>query len=137
MKHLDVVGAIIVFGGKILCMKRGAGKYPCTAYKYEFPGGKIEPGESKTAALERELREEMDIQVKIDPANWFWRVEHVYPDFSISMDTYFCYPDSPAFTMKEHVDAKWLFPSELQSLEWAPADAELIKKLAEQPLIGW
>ena len=65
MTHLKVVAGILVFKGKILCLQRGKSKYPYTAFRYEFPGGKIESGESHTQALERELREELDLQVHI------------------------------------------------------------------------
>ena len=65
MKQLEVVAAILTYKGKILCMQRGKGNYPYVSFKYEFPGGKIEPGESRHEALERELREEMNIHIPL------------------------------------------------------------------------
>lgn len=130
MTHLKVVAGILVFKGKILCLQRGKSKYPYTAFRYEFPGGKIEPGESHTQALERELREELDLQVHIKKEDWFYTAEYSYPDFSITMDTYFCHLQTPDFVLKEHVTAQWLLPEDLTKLDWAPADLLLIQKLA-------
>ena len=130
MKQLNVVGAILIFEGKILCLQRGKSKYPYTAFRYEFPGGKVEPGENKTQALERELREELDLLVTIKSEDWFYKVEYDYPDFSITMDTYFCHLTKPDFVLKEHVDAQWLLPGELPKLDWVPADLLLIQKLS-------
>ena len=129
-KHLEVVGAILVYDGKILCMQRGASKYPYTAYKYEFPGGKIEPGETPEQALERELREEMDIAVTVRPQDAYMTVEHSYPDFDITFHTYLCKVKTSAFTRKEHIAHQWLLPRKLHTVDWAPADAPITAKLA-------
>ena len=120
MTHLKVVAGILVFKGKILCLQRGKSKYPYTAFRYEFPGGKIESGESHTQAL----------QVHIKKEDWFYTAEYSYPDFSITMDTYFCHLQTPDFVLKEHVAAQWLLPEDLTKLDWAPADLLLIQKLA-------
>lgn len=84
MKHLEVVAAILEYDGKILCMERGQGKFEYVSFKYEFPGGKIEPGEKKHEAIERELREEMDVHVSVREEDLYMTVHHDYPDFSIS-----------------------------------------------------
>lgn len=131
VKHLEVVAAILIFEGKILCMERGKGKFSYIDYKYEFPGGKIEPGETKTAALERELREEMNLQVQIQESDFFAQVQHTYPDFSISMYAYTCHLARPDFVRKEHVASQWLRPQELSRLDWAAADAPIVAKLAQ------
>lgn len=86
-KHLEVVAAILIYQGKILCMQRGEGKYAYVSKKFEFPGGKIEPGEAKHAALERELREEMAIQVTIKESDLYMTINHEYPDFTLTMYT--------------------------------------------------
>lgn len=130
MKHLEVVAAILEYNGKILCMERGAGKYDYVSYKYEFPGGKIEPGEAKHTALERELREEMEMDVVVKEDDLYMTVHHEYPDFSITMYAFRCLLQSPTFTRRVHVDAKWLAPQELPTLDWAPADVPIMEKLA-------
>jgi len=130
-KHLEVVGAILVYDGKILCMQRGKGKFSYTDFKYEFPGGKIEPGETKHAALERELREEMDLDIAVDENDLYITVNHEYPDFTITMYTFLCRLDKPDFTRKEHASHCWLAPDKLYTLEWAGADAPIIDKLAQ------
>lgn len=130
MKHLQVVGAIPVYRGKILCLQRGESRYPYTAWRYEFPGGKIEPGETKVQALERELWEELELRVTIDEKNFFYTVEYQYPDFTLTMDTYLCPLAKPDFVMKEHKAAQWLYPEQLPSLDWAPADTVLIDRLS-------
>ncbi len=131
MKHYEVVAAVIVHDNKILCMQRNKSKFAYTSYKFEFPGGKVELGESNHEALERELREEMDMDISIAENDYLMTVEHTYPDFSITMHAFLCKLAEPRFVMKEHVDAKWLFPNELDSLDWAEADKPIVKKLQE------
>lgn len=129
MKHYEVVAAVIEHGNKILCMQRNKGKYDYVSYKYEFPGGKVEQGEEKHTALERELREEMDMHISISENNYLMTVEHTYPDFAITMHAYVCRLDKPEFVMKEHVACKWLTRAELNSLDWAEADKPIVKRL--------
>ena len=131
MKHLEVVAGILRYDGKVLCMERGAGKYDYVSYKYEFPGGKIEPGEAKHAALERELREEMNIRVTVREEDLYMTVRHEYPDFSITMYAFTCDMASPEFVRKEHVNHQWLRPEELPTLDWAGADIPIMEKLAK------
>lgn len=115
MKHLEVVAAILIYDGKILCMERGKGKYDYVSFKYEFPGGKIEPGEAKHAALERELREEMKLNVSVAETDLFTTVEHTYPDFSITMYAFICHLKNPELIWEHHIAmtfvelVKWWF----------------------------
>jgi len=132
MKHLEVVGAIIEYEGKILCMQRNQSKYLYTSYKWEFPGGKIEEGETKSEALMRELREEMDFDIKISESDYLEKVDHEYPDFSITMYCYLCHSKTDSFTRKEHVDHKWLLPSEMDTLDWAEADLPIVKAVQKK-----
>lgn len=131
MTHLEVVGAILIYDGKILCMKRRKGKNEATSLKYEFPGGKIDPGETRTQALTRELAEELDLHLTIREEDYYQEVHHTYPGFSITMYVFKCYMPSPAFVRREHVDHRWLTPPELPTLEWAPADRYVVAKLKD------
>ena len=128
-KHLEVVAAIIEYDGKILCMQRGAGKYDYVSFKYEFPGGKVEVGESHPQALMRELIEEMNFEVTISDDDYFITSNYDYPDFSITMYCYLCHVISPDFTRKEHVDHKWMIPESLLELDWAPADVVVVEAI--------
>lgn len=131
MKHLDVVAAIIIYNKQILCMQRGQAKYEYVSYKYEFPGGKIENGETKAEALMRELREEMNISLRISDEDHFITVHHAYPDFEITLHSYLCPVESKEFVRREHVDHKWMYSHELSSLAWAEADLPIVEKIME------
>jgi 8-oxo-dGTP diphosphatase len=127
MKHYQVVAAVICHDGKYLCMQKGKTKYEYTSYKYEFPGGKVEAGETDSQALSRELMEEMDYHIKVE--SHLVTVHHVYPDFEITMAAYLCSADSTSFTMKEHIGYKWLTADKLEFLDWAAADVDVVKVL--------
>ena len=99
--------------------------------RWEFPGGKVEEGEENHTALERELREEMDMHINISEQDYFMTINHTYPDFAITMHCYLCKLAHPKFVVKEHVDAKWMLPEEMHTLDWAPADWPIVKKLEE------
>ena len=132
MKHYEVVAAVIEYEEKILCMQRGEAKFEYVSYKYEFPGGKVEVGEENYTALERELKEEMDMNVSIGEDDYLLTVEHIYPDFAITMHAYLCKVGNPDFVMREHVDYKWLSVSELDTLEWAEADKPIVEWLKKE-----
>ncbi len=110
-------------------MQRGKGKFDYISYKFEFPGGKVEPGESRHEALERELREEMDMDVFIAEDDYLMTVDHSYPDFCLSLHAYLCRPKSASFTRKEHIEHKWMLPSEIDKLDWAEADIPIVSFL--------
>jgi len=135
MKHIEVVAGIIIYKNKILCMQRDKNKYEYVSYKYEFPGGKIENGESHSEALIRELKEEMDIDISISEDDHFYTVDHLYPDFSITMYSYICRVNTDCFVRKEHINHQWLQKSELSTLDWAPADQPIVKALEEAVFI--
>lgn len=134
MKHYEVVAAVIEYNGKILCMQRNLGKFEYTSYKFEFPGGKVEVGEKRSEALERELREELDMHVDIFEENYLMTVEHTYPDFSITMHAFKCMVDKPEFEMKEHKSFQWLPIGEMSKLDWAAADVPIVKRLEDAVL---
>ena len=128
MKQITTVAGVIKNqNGEILCTLRDQGKYEYVSFKWEFPGGKIEQGETNHQALSRELMEELEIDVKI--GDFFYQVEHDYPDFHLSMAVYECQLISKEMKMNVHKGLKWLAPKDMMSLEWAAADipvAELI-----------
>ena len=131
MKKLEVVAGIIMYKDLILCMQRDRGKFDYVSYKYEFPGGKIEPGETRSEALMRELNEEMALAVAINEDDYFMTVNHIYPDFEITMHSFICKVANQQFIRKEHIDHKWLTKEELMQLDWAAADIPIVKRLEE------
>ena len=127
MKHLEVVAAILEYDGKILCMERGQGKFDYVSFKYEFPGGKIEPGETPQEALKREIMEELETEISV--GDLIDTIEYDYPEFHLSMDCFWCEILSGNLVLKEAEDARWLAADELDSVEWLPADVTLIEKI--------
>ena len=126
MKTIKVVAAIIKEGNKILATQRGYGEFQGG---WEFPGGKIELGETKEEALIREIREELDTEIVVEEL--FDTVEYDYPNFHLSMDCFLCSIRKGNFVLKEHQEARWLTKETLDSVEWLPADQGLIEKLKE------
>jgi len=125
MKTIRVVAAIIRDGnGRIFATQRGYGPYKDG---WEFPGGKIEEGETPQNALKREIREELDAEIRVGESAG--HIEYDYPEFHLSMDCFFCTLLSESMTLKEHEAAKWLSPEELDSVAWLPADLSLIERL--------
>ena len=113
-------------------MQRPVGKFDYVSLKFEFPGGKVEPGETNSQALMREHREEMAMKTDISEDDYFMTVTHQYPDFEITMHSFICSVDSQSFIRKEHVDHKWLPVEKLNTLDWAPADLPIVKSLMKR-----
>ena len=126
-KHYHVVAAVIEVAGRVLCMQRGVTRYPYTSHMWEFPGGKIEPGETPGQALHRELIEEMNLEVEVH--EHLAIVTHDYPDFTITLAAYRCTAATTAFTMREHAASRGLPWDELSSLQWCAADDRLIAQI--------
>ncbi|MBP3815893.1 MAG: 8-oxo-dGTP diphosphatase MutT [Firmicutes bacterium] len=124
MKHIEVVAAIIEKEGRIFATQRGYGDYKDW---WEFPGGKIEPGESQEHALVREIQEELKADISV--GEHLCSVEYDYPEFHLRMHCYICKLLSREVTLVEHEAAKWLALDELDSVKWLPADIEVIEKL--------
>lgn len=127
MKTIEVVAAIIQYKGNYFCAQRNTNKKEYLAYKYEFPGGKIEEGETHEGALLREIQEELSWDISIQ--DFFMTVNHSYPDFQLIMHTYLCSANSLDFSLNEHVAFKWLAKNDLTSLDWAAADIPIVNKL--------
>ena len=129
MKHYNVVAAVVCHDGKYLCMQKGKTKFEYTSYKWEFPGGKIEPGETPQQALARELMEEMEYPVEVEEQ--LVTVNHEYPDFSITMTAFLCTPkgDADGLKRREHADSKWCSQDELKGLDWAAADVGVVESI--------
>ena len=129
-KHHNVVAAVIEVDGKVLCMQRGVTRYPYTSHLWEFPGGKIEPGETPEQALHRELLEEMDLDVEVHEL--LATVTHDYPDFTITLAAYRCTADDKHFIMREHAASRWLSWQDLPSLPWCEADERLLSQFPKK-----
>ena len=127
MKQVEVVAAILANGDKILCVQRAESKLEYISKKYEFPGGKIEPGETKKEALKRELAEELSIAPNIN--DLYLTVVHQYPDFELTMHSFICEINTKEISLNEHISSKWLKRDELLSLDWAAADIPIVNKL--------
>lgn len=122
-REIRVVGGLIFQDGKVFATKRGNSPYPYVAHKYEFPGGKIEIGESEQDALKRELKEELDMDVSV--GSLYARHTFEYPDFIIHLCVYECESLS-TFFLKEHESYAWIAPKDLKEEEWAPADGDIL-----------
>ena len=126
MKTIKVVAAIIIDNGKVFATQRGYGEFKDG---WEFPGGKIEEGETAREAIGREIREELDTEIQVEEL--LDTVEYDYPKFHLSMDCFICAVKSGDLVLKEHEAAKWLTKETLGSVEWLPADEGLIEKIRE------
>lgn len=127
MKKIEVVAAIITHNDDILCVQRGPAKYDYIANKFEFPGGKIESGETPKQAIIREIKEELHIA--LPAVTYFATVEHQYPDFHITMHAYICPVATKHLTLTEHISQQWLQRQQLNQLDWAAADIPFVEKL--------
>ena len=130
MKKVEVVAAVIAREGKILAVRRGVSKLDYISEKWEFPGGKMEEGETEQQTIEREIFEELEM--KIQAKEKLITVEHTYPDFQLTMHTYFCDSATTSPTLNEHIDFKWLAVEELSQLDWAGADVPIVEALIQR-----
>ncbi|MDD7527960.1 MAG: (deoxy)nucleoside triphosphate pyrophosphohydrolase [Bacteroidales bacterium] len=124
MGNIEVVAAIIYKNGAYFATQRGYGEFEGM---WEFPGGKIEPGESREVALKREIREELGVDITID--KFLCTTDYNYPSFHLTMHCYLCSVVSGEIELREHMSARWLTTKTLDSVEWLPADKEVIDKL--------
>ena len=127
MKTVKVVAAVIHSDDKVFATARGYGDYKG---QWEFPGGKIEPGELPQQALTREIREELDTDIEV--GDLIGTVEYDYPTFHLSMDCFWCTVVNGNLILKEAQEARWLGKSEIYSVQWLPADITIIDRLVKQ-----
>ena len=120
MKQIEVVAAVIHKGDKIFASQRGYGEWKDW---WEFPGGKMEPGETPEEALKREIREELSTEISVD--EFLCVAEYDYPKFHLTMHCYLCTLLTEALHLNEHEAAKWLSTEELDSVKWLPADIKV------------
>lgn len=130
MKTIKVVAAVICnsfeYTTKIFATKRGYGEFKD---KWEFPGGKIESGETPRQALVREILEELDIKIKV--GELIDTIEYDYPTFHLSMDCFWCYIINGEIILKEASASKWISKNELYNIDWLPADKILVDRIVE------
>lgn len=126
MKTIHVVAAIIKDGNKIFATQRGYGEFKDG---WEFPGGKVEKGETPEAALKREIEEELETEIEV--GDYLTTVEYDYPNFHLSMRCYWATIIEGKPVLLEHEAARWLTYEELDSVDWLPADLEVVKHLCD------
>lgn len=124
MKTIEVVAAVIKHEGKIFATQRGYGEFEGG---WEFPGGKMEAGETPQEALVREIMEELDTEIEV--GELIDTVEYDYPKFHLTMHCFFCTVKTGHLVLKEHEAAKWLTFETLDTVDWLPADKDLIEKV--------
>lgn len=127
MKRIRVVAAVIRDGDRIFATARGYGEFKGW---WEFPGGKIEEGETPQQALEREIQEELTVQIKV--GELIHSIEYDYQTFHLSMDCFWAEVRSGELVLKEAEAAKWLSAEELNSVKWLPADEELVEIIRQK-----
>ena len=131
MKTVDVVAAIIRHDGKILATQRGYGEF---AGGWEFPGGKIEQGETPEEAIVREIHEELEARIAVD--SLVTVVDYDYSTFHLHMRCFLCHVVDGELELHEHTAARWLDAGNADTVEWLPADEEVIRAIREQGIIG-
>ena len=127
MKTVRVVAAVIRKDDKIFATQRGYGEFKDG---WEFPGGKIEDGETPEQALAREIKEELDTEIQV--GKLIETIEYDYPKFHLSMDCFWCEIMQGGLELKEHEAARWLSKEELYSVDWLPADVGVIEKIKKE-----
>ena len=131
-KHIEVVAAIIQDEtSRIFATQRGYGDWKDW---WEFPGGKIEAGETPQQALKREIREELDAEIEV--GELLRTIDYDYPQFHLTMHCFLCRLNGEV-TLKEHEAAKWLLPEDLDLVKWLPADEDLIEELKNDKIIEY
>ena len=127
MKTVRVVAAVIRKDNRIFATQRGYGEFKD---EWEFPGGKIEEGETPEQALAREIKEELDTEIQV--GKLIDTIEYDYPKFHLSMDCFWCEIMQGGLELKEHEAARWLSKEKLYSVDWLPADVGVVEKIKKE-----
>ena len=130
MKTVEVVAAVIRSSGRILATQRGYGEFEGG---WEFPGGKVEPGETPEQALVREIHEELAARIRVERP--IITVSYDYPAFHLHMQCFLCQLEDSSLTLLEHEDARWLDVASIESVEWLPADVEVVQAIKQQGIV--
>ena len=130
MKSIDVVGAVIVKGDTILATQRGYGEWEGW---WEFPGGKVEEGETPEQALAREIHEELNTSVAV--GGYLCTAEYDYPTFHLSMRCYVCSLADESFELLEHHAARWLTADHIDEVRWLPADVQVVDAIKAKGVV--
>lgn len=126
-KHIEVVAAVLMNGGQFLAVQRGPSQLDYISQKWEFPGGKVEAGETLTAAITRELEEEL--RITVTKPQVLLTIDHSYPDFDITMHCFVIEIPTRDIELSEHIDSLWLSKDQLLEVDWAAADLPVVEKL--------
>jgi 8-oxo-dGTP diphosphatase len=126
-RHIKVVAAVIKHDGQFLAVQRAKSQFQYISYKWEFPGGKVEQGETLTDAIKREIHEELKI-LGLE-FNHLLTSNYEYPDFHITIHSYVCELGSQQFTLTEHIDFRFLHKEELWDVDWAAADKPIVEAI--------
>lgn len=132
---MEVSAAIISNGSEVLCFQKGQSKHDYLSQRFEFPGGKLEPSELPEDALVRELREELSYEVPRDSMRFFKDIHYDYEDFSVDLHYFFIFDSNPNYILSEHVAVLWHPVTDLDELNWAGADLEIVKCLQSNPSV--
>lgn len=130
MKTIDVVAAIIQDDKKILATQRGYGEFEGG---WEFPGGKVEEGESPEAAIVREIQEELEATIEVE--RYFTTIDYDYPQFHLHMDCFLCKLVDGHIELLEHEDARWVDAETIDSVDWLPADITIIEQIKQEGIV--
>ena len=131
LKQVKVVAAVVVRQGQILATQRGYGDYENW---WEFPGGKVEPGESPEQALVREIHEELNAAIEV--GDYLCTAEYDYPTFHLSMRCYLCRLVDEGFELREHHAARWLDAATIDDVQWLPADVQVVEAIKGAGVLG-
>ncbi len=127
MKHIEVVAALTIKGDSVLVAQRQKDEF---AGMWEFPGGKIESGETHEQALQREILEELNLPISVD--QFFITIKYQYPSFHLTMHCYLCTALQPQFENLEHSEVRFVRFDDLSSMKWIPADVEVVEELLKK-----
>jgi len=128
---LEVSAGIVISDSRVLCFRKGISKYPYLSHKYEFPGGKIENGESPEEALIREFREELSAEISSQDIQPLGLFTYSYPDFSVNLHAFVINTNDFRFILSEHESCIWSSAEKLDQFDWAAADRDIVKSLKQ------